>query len=105
YLPQRHVKDGSVDYTTYLQNAVNNEKEITLPNYPIAVNWKGLQLKSNFRLVFQNESKLIMLPNSKTNYEIIGINNIENVEIIRPNLEGDKKKHLGEKGEWGMGLK
>src|SRR5690606_27504690 len=65
YLPKNYSKEGEADYTIYLQNAVNENKEVILPNFPIAVNYQGLQIPSNRKIEFQDNSRLVMIPNDK----------------------------------------
>jgi len=104
YLPANFSKKGDVDYTNFIQKAVNSEKKVILPNFPIAVNFKGINLQSNSILQFQEYSQLIMLPNNKENYGLLNIRNKNNVTIISPNLLGDREAHIGKTGEWGMGI-
>lgn len=104
FLPQNHVKDGSIDYTIYLQRGLNRYSNITLPNFPILINENGLNLKSNQTISFLENSRLIMKPNSKERYGLLNLKNVYNVVINNPVLEGDREKHIGKKGEWGMGI-
>jgi len=104
YLPQNYVKNGSVDYTNYLQIGVDMNSYILMPNFPILINKNGLQLHSNQTIVFQENSSLIMEPNEEANYGMLNIIDVENIKIINPILKGDRDHHLGSEGEWGMGL-
>lgn len=104
YLPVNYVKDGSVDYTKYLQEGLNENKNVCFPNFPILINENGLDVKNNQILKFQNGSSLIMKPNAKEKYGILNLINVKNVTIHNPYLVGDRNKHLGTKGEWGMGI-
>lgn len=103
-LPLNYTKDGTVDYTSYIQQGINAETNVILPNFPIMVNYNGLKLRSNQTLIFNKNSKLILQKNSKTNYQIISINSIQNVKVYYANIVGDRKNHLDNKGEWGMGI-
>lgn len=105
YLPKNYSKIGDIDYTNYLQKAINNESEVILPNFPIRINSKGLTLKSNFKLIFQRNSSLLLIPNNQSSYQIINLVNLTNVTIQNPTIVGDRANHLGSKGEWGMGIK
>lgn len=104
YLPNNYVANGSVDYTSYLQKGIDDNKQVIMPNFPILINYKGLNINSNQIITFSSKSKLIMKPNDKTNYAILNIENVRNVIIKNAVLEGDLKKHLYNKGEWGMGI-
>ncbi|MGV0756083.1 right-handed parallel beta-helix repeat-containing protein [Empedobacter brevis] len=105
YLPKNADKQAKVDYTEYVQKVIDNNKIVVFPNFPILINDKGLQLKSNQTIIFQKNSSIILKPTSKGSYSILNLNNISNVEIHYPNLIGDWDKHLGKDGEWGMGIK
>lgn len=103
-LPGNFVKNGSVDYTFYIQEAINKNDIVKLPNFPILVNTKGIKLKSNSVLLFQNKTKLVIQPNNLTNYEILNLNGVDNVKVYYANIEGDKYTHFGKAGQWGFGI-
>lgn len=104
YLPVNYVKDASVDYTIYLQKALDENFNIKFPDFPILINSNGLNVKSNQVLNFSENSKLVMKPNTKERYGVLNIKHVKNVLINDPNIIGDKENHLGESGEWGMGI-
>lgn len=104
YLPLNYVKDGSKDYTKFIQTAIKDNKFIKMPNFPILINDKGLSLESNSILFFDINSSLELLPSNKTNYEILRIHNVENIKVFSPKINGDRDTHIGSKGEWGMGI-
>lgn len=103
-LPQGYVTDGSVDYTAYLQQGINNNLKVIFPDFPVLVNVKGLSLIGNSTVVFAKKSKIVLQSNESGNYQILRIFNIQNVTIYFPVIQGDRKNHLGNKGEWGMGI-
>lgn len=104
YLPENYVKDGSVDYTIYLQKGLDENKIVEFPNFPILINEKGLQIRSNQKLNFLKGACLIMKPNAEERYGLLNLKNIQNVVINNPVLKGDKYKHKNKSGEWGMGI-
>ncbi|WP_343567389.1 right-handed parallel beta-helix repeat-containing protein [Sphingobacterium sp.] len=104
YLPRGYSKRGDVDYTVFIQKAIDKMDIVVLPPFPIAVNSSSLKLKSNFKLIFQPNSKLVMLPNKLTSYCVLGVVDLDNVTIINANIEGDRYTHLDNRGEWGMGI-
>ncbi|RZJ52890.1 MAG: hypothetical protein EOO44_10335 [Flavobacterium sp.] len=104
YLPKNYLKDGSVDYSNYIQKGINENDNVAMPDFPVLIGGTGLTLKSNSVLYFKSKSKLILEKNSLTNYEILKIHNTKNVTIYNPKLSGDRQKHTGTKGEWGMGI-
>lgn len=103
-LPAGYVKDGTVDYTKYLQAALNKNSNVTFPNFPILVNDAGLTIGSNSTLNFLTGSKLSLKPTAKSNYNILFISHATNVVVNNPIIVGDAANHLGTSGEWGMGI-
>ncbi|MGO1751706.1 MAG: hypothetical protein ACTHYV_04360 [Psychroflexus sp.] len=104
YLPVDYVKDGSIDYTKYLQKGLKENKNVLIPNFPILISFKGLSVESNQIITFQPNSVLLMKPNAETRYAFFNIKNVNDVCIDNPVLIGDKYDHLSDKGEWGMGI-
>jgi len=102
-LPKGYVKDGSVDYTTYIQQAINKNNVLVFPAFAIQINDKGLVIGSNKKILFENGSTLILKPSSKSNYNILCIYQASNVTLINPVVQGDRNKHTGS-GSWGMGI-
>jgi len=103
-LPNGYVKDGSIDYTTIIQDIINSHDIIIFPGFPLLINDKGLSLKSNSSLIFEEGSKLILKPSKSKSYSILSIKNSENINIYFPKIYGDRRKHLSKEGEWGMGI-
>ncbi|SFT01736.1 Right handed beta helix region [Porphyromonadaceae bacterium NLAE-zl-C104] len=104
YLPPNYVTNASVDYTAYIQKAIDENKRLIMPDFPILINTKGLKLRNDQDILFQNNSLLKIEPNNLTHYNIIDIRDVQNVTLYNPKLEGDKYTHKGNKGEWGMGI-
>lgn len=103
-LPIGFVTDGSIDYTTYVQAALVNNKNITFPSFPILINDSGLTISSNTTITFSAGSELRMKPTANFGYNMLTMRNATNVTLINPVLIGDRYKHLGTTGEWGMGI-
>lgn len=104
YLPKGYVKDGSEDYTAYLQKAINDNLELEFPEFPISVNDRGLFLRSNQTINFLKGSEIRLLASSKEVYNIIRISELNNVTLINPVIIGDSKTHMGLSGEGGVGI-
>jgi len=104
YLPNNHVKDGSVDYTTFIQQGLNKHSSVKLPNFPISINERGLTIPSNRKIYFGDNSQLILIPSTLERYEIVRIHNVKNVSIYGASIRGDRKMHRGSSGQWGMGI-
>lgn len=104
YLPKGYVKDGSRDYTVYIQKGLDENLKVEFPDFPILVNEKGLYVHSNQTLIFTKNASLVMKPNAEEKYGILNVIFVNNVTINNPVLVGDKQYHKGESGEWGMGI-
>jgi hypothetical protein len=103
-LPKGYVKNGTVDYTTYLQAAITKNSNVTFPNFPILVDDAGLSIPSNRTVNFLAGSQIWLKPTATGNYNILEISHASNVVINNPVIIGDAAKHLGTTGEWGMGI-
>ncbi|WP_051189409.1 malectin domain-containing carbohydrate-binding protein [Daejeonella oryzae] len=103
-LPSGFVKDGSKDYTIYIQQAIDKYSEIAFPGFPILINDLGLKIGSNKRLTFLNGSEIRLKPSSKSTYNILDIREATNVTLIDVVVVGDKNKHLATGGEAGVGI-
>lgn len=103
-LPSGYVKDGTADYTVYIQQAIFNHDNLIFPAFPLKINDAGLKVGSNKTLKFLKGSELRLAPSDKGKYAIIDIRNAQNVTLIDPVIIGDRAKHLGSSGEWGMGV-
>jgi len=103
-LPSGYVKDGSRDYTAYLQSAIKNHSNIVFPGFPILVNEKGLEIGSNKIITFLNGSELRMKATSSEKYNVIRLLRSSNVTLVDPVITGDRKKHIGTRGEYGHGI-
>lgn len=103
-LPPNFVKDGSVDYTAYIQKGINDHNDVVFPDFPLLVNKSGLSLKSNTKVIFTKHSSLVLVPTDQGSYAILKLYNIKNVDVYFPVIIGDRKTHQGTSGEWGMGI-
>lgn len=101
-LPKGYVKDGTVDYTDYIQKAIDGNSKVMMPDFPLMTN--GIFAQSNSQIYFQKNSSLILKPTANVRYQIISLHGVENVKIYNPTLVGDRDKHLDSKGEWGFGI-
>ncbi|GAA4086969.1 hypothetical protein [Mucilaginibacter panaciglaebae] len=103
-LPANFVKNGTKDYTTYLQSALNKYTNIVFPAFPILVNATGLKILSNTTITFLAGSKLLLVPNNLPNYSVIRIYNVSNVVLNNPVIIGDRYAHSSIDGQWGQGI-
>lgn len=104
--------DGKSDDTFSIQRVIDKTSKNNTRNYVIIpkgiylINTDiqkggGIWLKDNTTVRIEKNAVLKAIPNSSTNYVIIGIRNAKNVKIVGGILEGDRLSHLNNKGEWG----
>lgn len=103
-LPSGYVKNGTRDYTSYLQSAINKYTNITFPGFPILVHANGLKIPSNTTITFLPGSQLLVVPNNLPNYNVLRIYNVSNVVLNSPVIIGERYGHLGDDGQWGQGI-
>ena len=103
-LPVGYVKDGSVDYTTFVQAAVTQYSNIVFPAFPILVNDKGIIIGSNKTITFLPGSQLILKETTRSTYNILKISDADNIVLYNPVIIGDRNLHLATDGEAGMGI-
>jgi hypothetical protein len=103
-LPLGYVKDGSRDYTTYIQSAVSKYSNIVFPAFPVLVNDKGISVGSNKTLTFLDGSEIRLKGTSNSSYSVLLIQNASNVTLYSPVIIGDRSTHIGTTGEHGMGI-
>lgn len=100
----KHHKLSIREVTKIIQDCISTHDVVILPDFPVTVSKEGLLLKNNSTLIFQRNSQLIIENNDLAYYELIKIHDITNVKILNARLTGDRKNHLGQKGEWGYGI-
>lgn len=66
---------------------------------------RGLKMKSNMTLKLADGAVLKVIPNDLPLYTLLSVANVRDVTIEGGVLEGDRNKHIGTKGEWGMGIR
>ncbi|MET4081170.1 hypothetical protein ABIB40_001115 [Pedobacter sp. UYP30] len=103
-LPANFQTDSLLDCTTYLQDALNKHDIVLLPNNSLKISDKGLALHSNQVLLFQPNSKLVLIPTAKNSYNMLQVYGVSNIKVFYANLEGDRDKHMGKTGQWGFGI-
>ena len=94
--------DGETDDTSKLQIALNNCKNIEIPDGTYMVNaLTSLVPNNNTKIKLSNGAKIKAITNNNSNYVILNISGKSNIEISGGTIEGDKDTHTGESGEWG----
>ena len=103
-LPSGFKKDGTVDYTRYIQKAISQNSKIVFPGYPLLVNDSGLVVGSNKTITFLKGSRILLKPSEKPSYAVIRIRNVSNVTLNYPFIDADKYTHKGTTGQYGHGI-
>lgn len=104
YLPANYDKTGKKDYTKEIQQAIDKNKRVILPNMPILINKNGLKIGSNKIIVFQPKTKIIFNgPAMGRLNDIIKIYNAKNIELINVNIKGSRYV-ANQEGEWSAGI-
>ncbi|PEI49954.1 right-handed parallel beta-helix repeat-containing protein [Bacillus toyonensis] len=98
-------EDISFDSTAAIQTSLNSYKNVFIPDGTFLVDPViSLFIKSNSKVTF---SKNAIIKSKTTNvgeYNIISLKDVSNVELINPNIIGDRDTHVGTAGEWGHGI-
>jgi hypothetical protein len=66
---------------------------------------KRLTLKRDMTLKLSNNAKLKAIPNDSEKYTVLDISGVSNVTVVGGTLEGEREEHMGNSGEWGMGIR
>lgn len=104
YLPNGFVQDATIDYTVYIQKGIYDNKIVKMPDFPLLINENGINVRSGSRIIFQEKTVLKMRPNNLENYGVLKLTDVDSVVIYSPVIVGERNMHIGNKGEWGMGL-
>jgi polygalacturonase len=103
--------DGRTDDTAAIQSAIEDvagtKGTVFVPDgvYMIQVVEKGLTLKSDMTLKLAKGATLKAFPNNSKKYALLTISGASNVWVTGGTLEGERDKHRGKSGEWGMGIR
>lgn len=103
------VKTDGTDKKNLLQQIINEYDSIYFPDgfYSIQVsndNQVGLNIPSNKTLVFSDKAYIKLLPHTATHYQVLQLNNVENVKLINPKIYGSREENSATSGEWGHGI-
>ena len=105
YLPKSYSKRGTVDYTKYLQKAIDENEFVIFPDFPISINRAGLSIGSKKTIVFQKNSQIkYQGPANGKIWDIIKIYNVQDVKIINANIIGSRYSKEKQSGEWSAGI-
>lgn len=94
--------DGTSDDTTAIQTALDVCSTVYVPDGTYMINAiTHINLNNGNRLLLNNNATLKAITNSETNYAVIWIENVSDVEVGGGTIEGERLTHTGEGGEWG----
>jgi polygalacturonase len=103
--------NGRTDDTAAIQEAIDAASQtrgtVFVPDgvYMVeVVTQKRLALKSNMTFAMSGRAVLRAIPTNSVQYRVLTISGATNVVVTGGTLEGDRDKHKGKTGEWGMGL-
>ena len=104
--------DGHTNDTARIQNAINEVAgtggTVFVPDgvYMVRATGKGrLRLRSKMTLKLSDHAVLKVIPNRARSYSVLRIGKVKDVNVIGGTLLGDRAKHEGKAGEWGMGIR
>ncbi|MDO4699198.1 MAG: right-handed parallel beta-helix repeat-containing protein [Moraxella sp.] len=102
--------DGQTDDTAAIQKAINAVAakgggivEIPAGNYLVDA-IKSVHLKSNVIVRMADDAVLKAIPNDADSYAVFTLREVDNAHLLGGTLVGERDAHLGNKGEWGMGV-
>lgn len=101
--------DGVHDDTAAIQAAINSLPStggtVTVPAGTYRINaLKSINLRSHVRLKMDPTAQLVAIPNNQTRSYVVKAWHVNNVEIVGGSIVGERARHIGSSGEWGMGL-
>lgn len=103
--------NDNIDDTDAIQKALNhlansgNRGEIRFPQGRYLINVrKSLRLPSNIVFNMHKDTILKAIPTHRKHYNLLAINNVENIKIVGGRIVGERNEHLGNGGEWGHGI-
>jgi polygalacturonase len=101
--------DGQHDDTSAFQAAINSLPStggtITVPAGTYMIDaLRSINLRSHVRLQMSSGTQLVAIPNSSQRSYVIKAWNVNNVEIAGGAVVGERARHVGSTGEWGMGV-
>lgn len=105
------IGNGKTNDTYAIQKAIDDIHHkgggiILIPNGIYLINaTQSLNLLSNIELKMMPHAILQAIPNRSPSYAVINLDNVQHVMISGGIIKGERFKHKGTSGEWGMGIR
>ncbi len=101
--------DGVTDDTAAIQRAVNavpaaGGKVYVPPGVYMVEALESVKLKSRVTLLMAKGAVLRAIPNGSEHYNILAIENVSDVTVVGGVIQGERKRHIGDTGQWGCGV-
>src|SRR5690348_15555129 len=102
--------DGQHDDTSAIQAAINSLPStggtITVPAGTYMIDaLRSINMRSHVRLLMSSGAQLVAIPNSSSRSFVIKATNVNNIEISGGAIVGERARHRGTSGEWGIDRK
>ena len=97
--------DNTHDDTAEIQRALDITNNIYVPKGTYLIDaTTSLNINANQNVLLDGDTILKAIPNDQTNYSVVTIDDVDNVNIKGGCIKGDGNDHIGVSGEWGMCL-
>ena len=107
--------DGEHDDTNAIQTALNNSHYIYIPDGTYMINgynqgWGhltegGIFPQSNSKIILSENAVLKAITNSNAFYNILNLNNVDNITVFGGKIQGEKNSHTAQGGAFGYGIR
>ncbi|HEX5306320.1 MAG TPA: right-handed parallel beta-helix repeat-containing protein [Dyella sp.] len=101
--------DGVHDDTAAFQAAINSLPStggtVTVPAGRYMINaLSSIRMRSHTRLKLDPSAQLVAIPNNQGRSYVVRVWGVSDVEVTGGQIIGERVKHIGTSGEWGMGV-
>lgn len=99
------VHDDTAAFQAAIKSLPSSGGTVTVPAGRYMINaLTSINLRSNTRLKLDPAAQLVAIPNNQTRSYVVKAWRVSNVEITGGQIIGERVKHVGSTGEWGMGV-
>ena len=104
--------NGVTDDARAIQAAIDDASTRGIPtvaipagHYMVSVEPTAVHLRSNITVQMQSGAVIEAIPTDRRHYNVFHVSECRNVVIQGGTLVGERNRHLGSGGEWGMGIR